>query len=254
MEQNNNPLTPPKKLSPGRIAVLVISLAVMIGVTIFIIIKLLPMLGTSQAAYDARLAFSEKVKAWGAWAYLVMFLLQVVQVVFAAIPGEPIEWLMGSMFGAVPGALVCLAGSIVGTIAIFGIVRGLGKAGAAPFVDEKKLDKYVFLKNTKNRDAMLFFIFLMPGTPKDVITYFVPFLDIKLWKFLLIAHIARIPAIVSSTYAGSLLIKGQFRGALIAMAVIFVVALLGIAINAYFMAKMQKRLAQPAPDQAENDE
>jgi uncharacterized membrane protein YdjX (TVP38/TMEM64 family) len=42
----------------------------------------------------------------------------------------------------------------------------------------------------------------LPGTPKDLLTYFVGLTKINFKAFLFIASIARIPSILSSTIAG----------------------------------------------------
>ena len=61
---------------------------------------------------------------------------------------------------------------------------------------------------------MLFFI---PGTPKDIITYVVPFTKMKLLDFIAISSVARIPSIISSTLAGATLESGNLNQLIIAV-------------------------------------
>lgn len=48
------------------------------------------------------------------------------QVLFAVIPGEPLEIAGGYAFGAVWGTLVCLVAATLGSLLVFGLVRRFG--------------------------------------------------------------------------------------------------------------------------------
>ena len=57
----------------------------------------------------------EKIQSYGIFAPLLFVLLQVIQIVVAFIPGGPIPMIGGAVFGMVPGILLSLAGSFLGT-------------------------------------------------------------------------------------------------------------------------------------------
>lgn len=52
---------------------------------------------------DGTESFEALVSSFGPWGVLFMGALQVLQVVFAIIPGEPIELVMGALYGTVWG-------------------------------------------------------------------------------------------------------------------------------------------------------
>ena len=72
----------------------------------------------------------ERFRAWvdsGRIMSRVYFLgMQLLQVFFAIIPGEPMELGAGYAFGAVEGTLLCLAGTVAGSMAVFFFVRRFG--------------------------------------------------------------------------------------------------------------------------------
>ena len=96
------------------------------------------------------------------------------------------------------------------------------------FVDIEKINQLRFLNTDKKRDLLIFLAFFIPGTPKDLLTYFVGLTEIKLGTFLVLSMIARIPSIVSSTFGGHLLGEGEYLLAIAIYAVTAIISLLGI--------------------------
>lgn len=170
------------------------------------------------------------VSSMGVYGILVALVLQIAQVVFAVIPGEPIELIMGALYGTFGGVFLCLAGTLVGSLGIFLIVRFFGKGFIENFIDSEKFDKLKFLKDPQKRDTLVFLLMFIPGTPKDLLTYFAPFTGIGLLKFLVISTIARIPSVITSTYVGSTFAGGSYLKSALIFAVVGVVSLAGIYI------------------------
>lgn len=73
------------------------------------------------------------------------------------------------------------------------------------FFPEEKLKKLKFLKTTPKRDMIFFIIFMIPGTPKDLLCYFTGLTDIKFSLWLLICSLGRLPSIITSTVGGDAL-------------------------------------------------
>ena len=59
---------------------------------------------------------------WGKAVYVGMCMLQVV---VAIIPGEPLEIAGGYAFGAWQGTALCLAGAMLGSVAVFALLYTL---------------------------------------------------------------------------------------------------------------------------------
>ncbi len=186
-------------------------------------------------------SFEELVQSLGVWGVVFMFLLQVVQVVLAIIPGEPVELIFGALYGTLWGTILCIAGIVCGTALIYVLVQKLGKSFVEKIIDSRQFQKLKFLKNPVKRDTFMFFLMFIPGTPKDLLTYFAPFTGISLLRILMIAAVARIPSIVTSTYVGSSFAQGNHLKSIIIYAVVGVISLAGIFVyNKIISGKMAK--------------
>ena len=95
---------------------------------------------------------------------------------------------------------------------------------------EKDLIAVAGRENNKKRNYLIFFLFFIPGTPKDLLTYFVGLTDIKLGSFLIISLIARIPSVLSSTFGGHLLGVGKYWDAILLYAITGAVSLIGLMV------------------------
>lgn len=176
----------------------------------------------------------EKFRGWvesrGNWGRLIFIGMMVFQVIIALVPGEPLEIGAGYAFGAVEGTLLCVAGVTIGSLLVFGLVRRFGIRLVEVFFDTGKIKQLKFLQNEKRLDLITFIVFFLPGTPKDLLTYFVGLTDIKLSKFILIVSIARLPSIITSTVGGSALGIGRYELAAIVFGGTVIISLLGLFI------------------------
>jgi uncharacterized membrane protein YdjX (TVP38/TMEM64 family) len=141
--------------------------------------------------------------------------IQVLQIVVAIIPGGPVEIVAGAAYGTWKGFVICILGCLIATAGIFLTVRALGGPLAERLLGKKLTDKYRFLGNTKKVALALFLLFLIPGVPKDALTYIAPLGPIKPGRFLLISSVARSPAILMSAMLGNSALRGNW--ALIAL-------------------------------------
>ena len=78
------------------------------------------------------------------------------------------------------------------------------------------------------KNTLIFLLFFIPGTPKDLLTYFVGLTDIRLQTFLILSMVARIPSVVSSTFGGHLLGEERYLGAVILYGITGLLSLLGM--------------------------
>ncbi len=175
-------------------------------------------------------AFRDWVDAHGVWGRLAFLGMIMVQLVIAVIPGEPFEIAAGYAFGIFEGTFLCMLGTTVGSILVFLFVRKLGTKAIETFFPLEKLNEVAFLKNTKNRNTLIFLVFLIPGTPKDLLTYCVGLTDMKLSAWIFITFFARIPSIITSTVGGGALGMENYWFAAIVFAVALVISGVGILI------------------------
>ena len=60
------------------------------------------------------------------------------------------------------------------------------------------------MRNHKKLNLLMFILFLIPGTPKDLINYVAGLTPMKPLTFVGITTLARIPSVISSTISGHL--------------------------------------------------
>ncbi len=165
--------------------------------------------------------------AWGCVAYVGMVFLQVV---VAIIPGEPLEIAGGYAFGAWWGTVLSLIGAVLGSAAVFALVRRFGRPLAEVFFPAEKLDSLRFLHTSPKGNALFWLIFTVPGTPKDLLCYFAGLTDMTWRSWLLIATVGRLPSIVTSTVGGGALGTQNYKAAAIALGAALVAAIAGYLI------------------------
>jgi len=186
-------------------------------------------------------AFPAFVQQNGLISILVYVALQVLQVVVAIIPGEFLEIAAGVAFGWFWGLLIAELGIALGTLIIFAVFRKLGKPLIHSMLGENKLAKLDRLNAHPKRDAIVFLIFLIPGLPKDLLTYAAAFFDMTVWRFLLLTLIARIPSIITSTIAGKSIIQKDYRTAIIIFLITSAIAILGFLFSEKIMLFIQEK-------------
>lgn len=174
----------------------------------------------------------ELFRAWvdrqGMWGPLLFMGMVILQIVVAVIPGEPLEIVAGYAFGAVEGTLLCLLGAFIGRVAVFLLVRRFGTRAVEVFFPLDKLQSLAFLQNKRRLTFWVFFLFFLPGTPKDVLCYIVGLTDLPLASWLIISAIAPIPSIVTSTIGGDALGMGNYTFAAIVFLITMAVSGLGL--------------------------
>lgn len=163
---------------------------------------------------------------------LFMILIVTLQIFIAFIPGEPIELAAGYMFGSVWGTIICLIGSFLGTIVVYYLVKTFGSKVINLMFKKEQIKKVEGLFEKKKNLMWIFILFLIPGTPKDVMTYLVSLTNIKLYRWLIVTTIGRIPSIITSTF-----ITGSIREQNYLMAIIVGVITVFLVVFGFFYYK-----------------
>jgi len=176
----------------------------------------------------------QKFQAWidsfGFLRRLVFIGIIVLQVIIAIIPGEPFEIAAGYAYGSIEGTILCMFGIIIGSLVIFLLVRKFGVKLVEVFFSREKINSLRFLKDKKKMNVLFFIIMLIPGTPKDLLSYFAGLTEIKLSTWLIITTIARIPSVITSSIGGSALGQEKYLFAIIAFAVTLAISGIGLVI------------------------
>jgi len=185
--------------------------------------------------------FRAYIQSYGPMGWLVLLGLQFLQVFVALIPGELLESAAGYAFGPFLGTALCYAGIALASALVFVLVRRFGVKLVEVFVSREKIAQLRFINTEKKRNRLIFLLFFIPGTPKDLLTYFAGLTDIRLGTFLIISLIARLPSVVSSTCGGHMLGEGDYWGALILYGITGGVSLAGLLVYRAIMRRKEKQ-------------
>ena len=172
-------------------------------------------------------AFRAWVDSKGIVGIIIFMVLNIIQVILAIIPGGPFEIAAGYAFGVIKGSILCDIAMTAGSMIIFFFVQKFGMRFIELFVDREKVENLAILKTNHKKNALLFLFFLLPGTPKDLLSYAVGLTDIKFSTWLLINLIGRFPAILLSAMRGSSLVEKRYEYFAIFMGIILFFYLIG---------------------------
>ena len=227
------------KVKIFKIFLTIIVLSLFLG----IIIYLFPIM-RDLSTLEGQIAFKEKVENSGVLGMLSLFGLQVAQIFLIIVPGEPIEILAGMCYGSLWGTVFIMVSACIISTSIFLLVRKFGRKFVYDFCDKKKVEKIENSKvfqNPKKIEFIMLILFLIPGTPKDLLVYVAGLLPIKPLKFIIISTFARFPSVITSTLAGEQLAIGDWKMSIILyVAILILVALAVFIINKFDKDKITK--------------
>lgn len=205
-----------------KIVLTIVILAGLIGLIIYLF-PLIKDLFTESGRADLK----NKLDELGAGKICILSALQLLQILLVVIPGEPLEILAGVCFGTFWGTIFIMVTVFITTTLIFILVRKFGKSYVEHFFKKEKIEKIEnskFFKDSKNVELVMIVLFLIPGTPKDLLVYIGGLLPIKARRFIFISTFARFPSVISSTLVGSNLMKGNLWFSIMVYAVTFILA------------------------------
>ena len=234
-----------KKLIKDSIPI-IIFVAIM-GVLTVALWPYIKQLGTEEG----RAAFKGWVDELGFLGWLATLGIQLMQIFVAFVPGEPVELMLGYVWGPWLGMLTCLIGIFIGTLTIFLLVKKLGMRFVRRVVGTDDLTKYKFLADKSKVEITIFILFFIPGTPKDALTYIAPIAPISPIKYLLIATLARIPSIITSTILGDSVAEGNYILAVIIFVITAIISLVGIVFGNKYIEYRQKKKEEKSQNSTE---
>ena len=202
-----------------------IFLIIFIIIATMLVIKLIPLM-TNLSTEEGKIEFKEKIRNMGWSGAFLLFGLQLAQIALIIVPGEPLEILAGMCYGTWGGVVFVFVSTAITTTGIYFLTAKLGRPFLYNFFSKEKIDKIEkskLLKNPTTIETIMLILFLIPGTPKDLLTYIGALLPIKPVKFILIATLARFPSVISSTMAGNTLTNGDWHITIVIYMITFII-------------------------------
>ena len=223
-----------KKLKIFKLIILIFVIMLLIGITAYLVPTM-----KDISTVEGRIKFKNTVQNTGIIGMLTLFGLQFAQVFLFILPGEPIEILSGMCYGTLGGYLFITISVFIITAFIFFLERILGRKFVYEFCNKEKVEKIEkskLLQNPKKIEWIMVILFMIPGTPKDLLIYIAGLLPIKPLRFILISTFARFPSVISSTLAGSNLIAGDWKTSII----IYIITFIIVGTFAFIINKLDK--------------
>ncbi|MEG0310951.1 MAG: TVP38/TMEM64 family protein, partial [Eubacterium sp.] len=150
--------------------------------------------------------FKNFLLGFGGWTPLIYFLFQIVQVVFAPIPGGTTMLVGGALFGGLWGFVLSLSGILIGSSIAFFIAKKLGRPFILRFISSKWIEKFENIRDSR-LNMVLFLIFLFPGFPDDLFCYLAGLSKMDFKTFILVALLGRTPGFLLTTLVGAGIMK-----------------------------------------------
>lgn len=211
--------------------------AALLLLTGFLCIQYLIPLSSLLTTEAGRLQIIEKVESYGVFAPIVFTALMALQIVIAFIPGGPLELIAGMLFGGIRGTIYSMIGSVAGTAAVYALVKRFGRPLVHFFVSEEKMQSFSILHDEKKLEFWVFVLFLIPGIPKDLLTYIVPLTSMRPLHFIILANVARFPAIIASVFMGDSLTEGRYWLCIVIAAAAALTAFIGFRLKNSILKK-----------------
>ncbi len=177
---------------------------------------------------------------WVAGALIFMGVC-VIQVVIALIPGEAVEIAAGLIFGSLWGTVLCLVGITLGSVIVILLVRKFGRKFVESLYPREKIDSLPILNDRKKRNATIFLLFLIPGTPKDLITYIIGLTEVSVPMYILLTTAARVPSILMSTLGGDAFSEGEILKAIVIFGIAAIISGAGYLAYLLIQRKINKK-------------
>ncbi len=175
-----------------------------------------------------REGIKEFIAACGAGAPFVFIGFQVLQVMFAPVPGEISSFVGGYLFGTTPGFIYSSIGLAAGSAINFWIGRILGYRFVRKVVPKAKLEKFDTFMSHRGVIVLLF-LFIFPGFPKDYLCFFLGVTTLPFRIFILLAGLGRMPGTLMLSLQGEFLFSQNYG--VLAVIVLICLIIVGLAIR-----------------------
>lgn len=166
-------------------------------------------------------------------AALLIIAIQTVQVVICILPGQPIQFAASYMFGVFGGLALSLIGAVIGVVISFFTAKVLGRDAVHMIFGEERVNNYQRKLNSAKGLTIALLIYLIPGVPKDLVSYVAGISEMRFLPFLFVATVGRIPGMAGSLLLGYFVRKGNYTG----------IVILCIVVAAMLLAFFLKRKA-----------
>jgi uncharacterized membrane protein YdjX (TVP38/TMEM64 family) len=142
------------------------------------------------------------VQGYGAWGPLVIVLLQTLQSLMVALPGQAIQFTSGYLFGVWWGTLYSWIGVVIGSALAMVLARYFGRPLVKRYVSPSTQDRINDYAD-EHGTIVVFLLFLLPFLPDNLICFAVGLTRLPLPWLILLAAVGRLPGLFVATLIGA---------------------------------------------------
>ncbi len=162
---------------------------------------------------------------------LIYIAVQIIQIIISVIPGQAFQFAAGYLFGFPMGLLYSIIGAAIGTTITYCLAKFLGKDAIHIFFNEERINYFVERLNSKKAYTIVFLLYLIPGLPKDIVSYAAGISEMSFRPFLIVSLVGRLAGMSGSLLIGAFYFKKHYIG----------MALVGVLAVAMFILCLIKR-------------
>jgi uncharacterized membrane protein YdjX (TVP38/TMEM64 family) len=227
----------------ARWALVTAVLLALLAIVIWLVAADAPIIRFIVRLYQDKKFLKETVRSWGWMAPLVFIAIQALQVIISPIPGEITGPVGGALFGTWLGLFYSTIGLTIGTLFCFWVGRKWGEPLVRPWLSEHHWNQMNFVLEAEGA-IICFILYLIPGFPKDILSYLFGISPMPFWLFAVVSSVARIPGTWVSSYFGAHVAEQQYIWAIAFMAIIVALCLPLY----YYRDRIIKRFHKPGSD------
>lgn len=177
------------------IKIVILLLLIIAGVFLFFYFDL-------YTFFISRKKIVDFVNSFGPLSVVIFIGLQILQVIIAPIPGEVNGFIGGYLYGPVLGTLYSTIGLTIGSWIAFVLARWLGLPFVEKVISPRIIQKYDYFM--EHRGILITFIlFVIPGFPKDALSYMIGLSHMKTSTFLIVCTAGRLLGTTMLSISGS---------------------------------------------------
>lgn len=180
------------------------------------------------------------INSYSPYDVLVFIGLQILQVVFAPIPGEVTGLIGGFIYGPVLGTIYSTIGLTVGSWLAFTMARFFGLPFVEKAVNPETIKKYDYLLEHKGA-VISFVLFLLPGFPKDYLCFIMGLSHMRTGMFLLVSTVGRLFGTILLSVCGSYARHNEYAALFIAFGVTAIILLIAYLYRDKWLTALKKR-------------
>ncbi|APQ99479.1 hypothetical protein RSJ2_3226 [Clostridium botulinum] len=182
------------------------------------------------------------ILSYGSYGIIVFLIFQIIQVVAFFIPGEVMQIAGGYIYGTLLGSVYSLIGITLGSVFVFLLAHIYGRPLVHKIISKKDLKFFDRVLNIGSIKLIVFLLYLIPGIPKDALSYICGISDIKFKDFFILSTLARIPGVLASAYFGANIHTGNKSVLIIVGVVSSLVFIIGVLKGEKIIKKIGKNM------------